>query len=237
MILTVKKIALAILFGMVFIYSSWKISSSRDFQVFGEIINRVDTPEKVVALTFDDGPSTGFTQQILKILENNEVKASFFLVGEAVDAHPEETNLIIQSGHEVGNHSYTHQRMLLKSSDFIRNELERTDTALRTSGAKGAIHFRPPYGKKLLMLPYYLFENDIITITWDVEPETYAETRRDSASITQHVIEHVKPGSIVLLHVMFKQRATTMNAVPGIIDGLKKKGYRFVTVSELLEFR
>lgn len=216
---------------------TWQLSRSRTTQLFGNIINRVDTTEKVVALTFDDGPMPTQTQTILKILRENDVKASFFLVGEAVRAHPEETEMIIKSGHEVGNHSYTHQRMVLKSNAFVSSELMKTEDALLKAGAEGPIHFRPPYGRKLVVLPYYLWKNDILSVTWDVEPESYGQTANDSLEISQRVINSVKPGSIVLLHVMFKSRETSMNAVPEIIRGLKAKGYRFVTVSELLEYR
>jgi chitin deacetylase len=174
---------------------------------------------------------------ILRILKENDVKASFFLVGEAVRAHPEETEMIIQAGHEVGNHSYTHQRMVLKSSAFVSSELIKTEDALRKAGAEGPIHFRPPYGRKLAVLPYYLWKNDILSVTWDVEPESYDQSGASSAKIVQNVVNTVEPGSIVLLHVMFKSRETSMNAVGDIIRSLKAKGYRFVTVSELLEYR
>ena len=204
--------------------------------MFGDIVNRVNTTEKVVALTFDDGPMPTQTQMILRILKENDVKASFFLVGEAVRAHPEETEMIIQAGHEVGNHSYTHQKMVLKSPAFVSLELMKTEDALRKAGAEGPIHFRPPYGKKLVVLPYYLWKNDILSVTWDVEPESYSQTSKDSLKISQHVVNSVKPGSIVLLHVMFNSREASMNAVPKIIQELKVKGYRFVTVSELLEY-
>lgn len=213
----------------------WLLSKSRSIQLFGDIVNRVETTEKVVALTFDDGPMPGQTQTILKILQENETKATFFLVGEAVNAHPRETELIIQAGHEVGNHSYTHQRMVLKSIAFIADELKRTDKSLRKAGAVGPIHFRPPYGKKLVVLPYYLWQNDILSVTWDVEPESYGQAGNNTRSISQHVINNVNPGSIVLMHVMFKSREPSMNAVAEIIRGLKTRGYRFVTLSELLD--
>ena len=226
-------ILLLIVLGLALI---WQLSRSRTTQLFGDIVNRVNTTEKVVALTFDDGPMPTQTQMILRILKENDVKASFFLVGEAVRAHPEETEMIIQAGHEVGNHSYTHQKMVLKSPAFVSLELMKTEDALRKAGAEGPIHFRPPYGKKLVVLPYYLWKNDILSVTWDVEPESYSQTSKDSLKISQHVVNSVKPGSIVLLHVMFNSREASMNAVPKIIQELKVKGYRFVTVSELLEY-
>lgn len=232
-----RKLLFTLLLVALGLVLTWQLGRSRTIQLFGDIIHRVDTNEKVVALTFDDGPMPIQTQTILRILKENDVKASFFLVGEAVSAHPEETEMIIQAGHEVGNHSYTHQRMVLKSSDFISLELTKTEAALRKAGAEGPIHFRPPYGKKLAVLPYYLWKNDILSITWDVEPESYEQIGVNSLKIAQHVVKSVEPGSIILLHVMFKSRETSMNAVGDIIRGLRAKGYRFVTVSELLEYR
>jgi len=233
----VKKLVFTLLFVVLSLFFLWQLSKSRSTQLFGDIISRVETTEKVVALTFDDGPMPGRTQTILSILKENETKATFFLVGEAVSAHPQEAALIIKAGHEVGNHSYTHQRMVFKSTSFISDELKRTDDALREAGAVDPIHFRPPYGKKLVVLPYYLWRNDILSIGWDVEPESYGQAVNNIADISQHVINNVKPGSIILLHVMFKSREPTMNAVPQIIEGLKAKGYRFLTISELLETR
>lgn len=232
-----KRLALALLLVFACLFLGWQLSKSRTFQLFGDLVSRVDTTEPVVALTFDDGPMPGRTQAILKILGDNDVKASFFLVGEAVIAHPEETRMIIEAGHEVGNHSFTHQRMLFKSSAFIAAELQKTEAALRRAGAVGPIHFRPPYARKLVVLPHYLWKNDILSITWDIEPETYGRAGKADRDIARHVIDNVKPGSIVLLHVMFKSRENSMNAVGDIIQGLKARGYRFVTVSELLAYR
>lgn len=214
----------------------WKTSKSTSFQFFGEIIDRVETSEKVVALTFDDGPTPGRTQQILEILGENEVRATFFLNGKPMEENPGEARLIVEAGHEVGNHSYSHQRMVFKSRDFVAGELERTDKLIREAGYEGPIHFRPPYGKKLFVLPKYLAEKNIKSITWDVAAESYGEDMQDSRALVERTLSEVRPGSIVLMHVMFASRESSMQAVPEIIGGLRNRGYRFVTVSEILEY-
>ncbi|MCM3586748.1 polysaccharide deacetylase family protein [Mesobacillus maritimus] len=217
-------------------YGLFQLSKSRTFQLFGGLVTNVDTTEKLVALTFDDGPGIR-TNEILTILEEEDVKATFYLTGSEIDEQPEAAAKIAQKGHEIGNHSYSHQRMVLKSPTFIKEEIEKTDELIRQTGYTGEIHFRPPFGKRLLFLPYYLSQNDRKTILWDVEPETYPDIAADANKIADHVINHVKPGSIVLLHVMYESRQESIDAVREIIIGLRAEGYKVTTISELLEYK
>ena len=232
-----RKIALLVALLLLSAFVTFKYSKSTTHHLFGEIVDRVETTDKVVALTFDDGPTRAFTQQILEILEDEEITATFFLVGSALEKNPEEARLIAQAGHEIGNHSFSHQRMVFKSPSFIANELERTDQLIRQSGYTGPIHFRPPYGKKLFNLPRYLDSRGIVSFTWDVAPESYGADMNEADPVVDRVLEQVQPGSIVLMHVMFKSRESSMAATPRIIRGLKERGYRFVTVSEMLKYR
>jgi peptidoglycan-N-acetylglucosamine deacetylase len=225
-------VAIILLIGLA--YSGLKLSSSRDFQFFGGLVTSADTSEKVVALTFDDGP-TDQTDEILTILNEEEVKATFFVTGREIEENLKEAEEIVAEGHELGNHSYSHERMVLKSPSFIRNEIESTDKLIRKAGYKGKIHFRPPYGKKLIGLPYYLDKHDRNTILWNIEPETYPEIASDSTKIVKHVSRNIQPGSIILLHVMYESRKESMKSVKGIIKDLKEKGYTFKTVSEMVE--
>lgn len=217
--------------------SAWKYSGSTTQQLAGDIVNRVETTERVVALTFDDGPSPGYTGQILDILRQEDVRATFFLVGKAIETYPEGARRIAEAGHEIGNHSFTHSRMVLRDYAFVADELERTDALIRAAGYTEAVHFRPPYGRKLFTLPRYLADHGRPSITWDVAPETYTEDTQATRDIVDSVLQHVRPGSIVLMHVMFQSRENSMAAVPDIIRGLRQKGYRFITVSEMLEYR
>jgi len=212
----------------------WQLSKSRTFQFFGRIVPRVETSQRVVALTFDDGPTRDKTAEVMRLLREREVRATFFVTGGELEQNADAGREIVAAGHELGNHSYSHERMVFVTPAYVRREVERTDELIRAAGHSGEIHFRPPYGKKLLALPFYLSRHGRKTITWDVEPDSELRTDADAAAITRHVLDRTRPGSIILLHVMYPNRAETMKAVPPIIEGLRRDGYRFVTVSELL---
>ena len=227
----------AIIGGIViilFVLVTWRLANSRTFQLFGEIVPRVETSQRVVALTFDDGPTPEAVDQLLSILRERNVKATFFLIGGALEEHPELGRRIAQEGHELGNHSYSHERMIFKTPSFIREEIERTDQLIRNTGYQGPIQFRPPYGKKLVLLPYYLSKTHRKSIMWDIEPDSNPDLAKDANKIVAHVLSQARPGPIIILHVMYKSGAPSLSAVPGIIDGLRQKGYEFKTVSELL---
>ncbi len=216
-------------------FTTWRISKARNFQFFGGIVTRVETGERAVALTFDDGPTPGQTEAILAILAEYNVRATFFLVGQAIEANMAQCQMLAGAGHELGNHSYSHQQMVFRSLAFVQEEIETTDRLIRACGYEGNIHFRSPFGKRLFIVPYYLHMTDRLNIYYDVEPESYTDIARDADRITEHVLTQTRPGSIILLHVMADPREETLRAVPEIIEGLQAQGYRFVTVSELLE--
>ncbi len=213
----------------------WRLSSVPDFQLFGEIKHRATIDEKLVALTFDDGPTPEKTEHILRILQDEAIPATFFLTGREVKKHPELLRQILAAGHQVGNHSFNHQRLIFKSPAYISKEIESTDELLRQHGVDGVIYFRPPYGKKLVLLPWYLMKHHRVSVTWDVAPENFPKIAKDPFALADHTVKHTKPGSIILLHVMYDSRSATMQAVPDIIRRLKAQGYRFVTVHELLK--
>lgn len=213
------------------------IMYSRTFQLFGEIVARVETDEKVVALTFDDGPLPGATEKLLDTLKDHQAKATFYLIGNEVERHPEQARKIVAAGHELGNHSYSHYPMVFTSGNFIRNEISKTDALFGSIGYKEETTFRPPYGVKLAILPYYLQSTNRITVRWDVAPDNQPEVAGSARTIADYTVEHVRPGSIILLHPMYEHRKPSLEAVGPIIDRLRAKGYRFVTVSELLQYR
>ncbi|WP_073483922.1 polysaccharide deacetylase family protein [Streptoalloteichus hindustanus] len=210
-----------------------RVANSRTFQFFGEIVDRVDTDQKLVALTFDDGPDPAGTRAVLDTLAARGVPATFFLIGRDLAAHPDLGRAIAAAGHEIGNHSYSHERMVGVTPGWVSREIESTDTLIRGTGYTGEIHFRPPNGKKLLVLPHYLGEHQRKTITWDVEPDS-ASPNQNAEALTTQVVERVRPGSIVLLHPMYPAREQTRAALGPMVDQLLQRGYRFVTVSQLL---
>jgi peptidoglycan-N-acetylglucosamine deacetylase len=203
--------------------------NARSFQLFGGLTNEVNTNQKVVALTFDDGPTKN-VDAILPLLDQYNAKATFFLIGNEIEKNPEEAKKIVDAGQQIGNHTYSHDRMVLKSPSFIKNEIEKTDKLIRKAGYKGEIEFRPPNGKKLFGLPYYMHKHNRETITWNLEPDTFYTNPQDKIN---YVKKNIKPGSIILIHPMYDKTGKELETIKGILDLLSKDGYKFVTVKEL----
>ena len=225
-LIAVTVLAIALVIGL------WMLTNARSFQTFGRLVNRVETPRKIVALTFDDGPTTEVTRPLLDLLEKEQVRATFFVTGAELEKQITLGIRIVAMGHELGNHSYSHTRMFFVTPSFVQNEIERTDALIREAGYQDTIHFRPPFGKKLFVLPYYLSQTGRTTVTWDVEPDS--DARATAGEIAQRAVQNTRPGSIILLHVMYPNRVESLKAVGTIINDLKERGYEFVTVSELL---
>lgn len=213
-----------------------KLICSPKIQLLGEFVTRVKTTQKVVALTYDDGPNPPDTDRLLAVLEQFQVKATFFMLGKQVEQYPETAKTILSQGHELGNHSYSHAKMLWKSQKFIRSEIQETDRLLREVGVTGNIHFRPPYGLKFIVLPYVLRQLGKVTISWDIDSEDYQKL--EAQAIADKVLDLVKPGSIILLHDALDDlggdRSKTIAATKISIERLLSNGYQFKTVSELL---
>ena len=210
----------------------YSLHRSRTFQLFGEILPRVEADSPVVALTFDDGP-TARADSVLDYLRDHKVPATFYVTGEGLAAHPEVARRLVADGHELGNHTYHHRVMIFRSQAYIRHEIERTDALIRRAGYRGVITFRPPYTKKLMGLPYFLERTGRLTVTFDVEPESDAEVARDAYRIFANVTETSRNGSIILLHPWYRTGQPTRIAIPDIVEAMRARGYRFVTVAEL----
>ena len=216
---------------------AWRVSKSRTWQIAGELVARVDTGERRVALTFDDGPSPERVDEVLGVLAARKIHATFFVVGARVEEDPESLRRIVLAGHEAGNHSFSHRRMLFHGWDFVGSELTRTDALIRAAGFEGEIRFRPPFGKKLVVLPVWLARHHRVTVMWDVEAEADASRGTDAASIRDYVLANARPGSIILFHVWPASRAPERAALPEVLDGLQARGFEVGTVGELLAAR
>jgi peptidoglycan-N-acetylglucosamine deacetylase len=212
-----------------------ELARSRNVQVVGRLVPRIETTHRVVALTFDDGPTAARVDALVAALASRQVRATFFVTGAELARAPEAGRKLVAAGHELGNHSYQHKHMLLHGPRFFRDEVERTDAVIRSVGAQGEIYFRPPYGYKLVGLPWYLWRTGRTSVTWDVEPDSYRKVAASAEGIAAHVAERARPGSIILLHPWYASRETSRAAVPLLIDALHTRGYRFVTVGELLK--
>jgi|AGTN01.2.fsa_nt_gi Predicted xylanase/chitin deacetylase len=203
------------------------LMNARGVQLAGRIVTRAKTDKMRIALTLDDGP-TGDTGEILAMLDELGVKCTFFLTGGAIARNMDAAKAVAAAGHQIGNHSYSHGRMIFKSMQWIENEIDSTGALIREAGYAGEIYFRPPYGKKLLLLPLALKKRGITAVTWSVEV-----SGNDSPDkVAEAVTRQARPGAIILLHIMYNKNER--EAVPGIVRSLQGSGYEFVTVEELL---
>ena len=175
-----------------------EVVNSSTFQLFGDYVARVDTNERVVALTFDDGPDPFHTPRVLDVLDQHHVKATFFMMGRNVERYPKVAREVLRRGHEIGNHSYSHPKLILMSPRRVRDEIERTDTLLRGIGVTGEIHFRPPHASKFIVLPCVLVQMRKLSVLGDVDPKEWKQ--RPAAVMTESILRQVRPGSILGLH-------------------------------------
>src|SRR4028119_121537 len=210
------------------------IKVTKFYDDFG--IKRADREVKVVALTYDDGPSSPYTNQLLDILDRYQVKATFFEVGRKIEKYPEIVPMIVARGHELANHSYSHTDMMSKPREFLLSEIEKTDKLLQELGVKqDSISFRPPFGRRGVVLSYLLSQMQKKLILWDVNSLDYETTTLTAEDIANRVIDNVRSGSIVLMHDSGGDRSKTLAATQVIVKTLQSKGYAFKTVSELLK--
>jgi peptidoglycan-N-acetylglucosamine deacetylase len=226
-------IIIALLATLAIFYLCNKLARTPKLQIIGELITQINTSEKVVALTYDDGPSPYHTNQLLALLERLQVKATFFVVGQKIEENPDIVRCIIEQGHELGNHSYSHPEMIWKKPGFIKSEIEKTDQLLCQLGVQQEIHFRSPFGIKFLILPYFLNKMKKKNIMWNVDPQDYQASSPEE--ISNYVIKNVVPGSIILLHDFERVDSPTIPATELIIEQLQAQGYKFKTVSELIQ--
>ncbi len=180
---------------------------------------------KAVAITFDDGPSR-YTSELLDGLRARGVRATFFLVGSCVDTYPELLPIMVQDGHQLGNHTYNHPSIPSLGESGWRNELERTDNAVFNACGQYTTAFRPPYGS---YTEYQARSIDKTFTIWSVD--TLDWQSRNKESIKRIMFSNVKDGSIILLHDLYK---TSVDAALEAIDQLQAQGYVFVTIDELL---
>jgi peptidoglycan/xylan/chitin deacetylase (PgdA/CDA1 family) len=135
-------------------YGTLRLMDIRSFQFFGGLVDHIETDQKVIALTFDDAPTLQVTS-VLQTLGQKNVRATFFEIGSAIEKYPQLARAITLAGMQVGNHSYSHQRMVFKPFSFYQHEVDKTNQLIRATGYSGEIMFRPPNGKKLVGLPWF----------------------------------------------------------------------------------
>ncbi|MFN3679773.1 polysaccharide deacetylase family protein [Thermosynechococcus sp.] len=202
---------------------------------WGQLVYQVKPlkPEKVVALTFDDGPWGTSTRQVLQILKEEDVKATFFVLGKHALMYPDVIADIVKAGHAVGNHSWSHPYKSVTAA-MAKQEIENTSALIVKQGQAQTRLFRPPGGNLTTGLVDYAKSKHYAIIMWSVDT---LDTRPNTtaAQIVERALKGVKPGSILLLHDGGGDRATTRKALPTLIRRLRQQGYRFVTIPELLQ--
>jgi len=192
--------------------------------------NSVHVDGPYIAMTFDDGPSATLTPKLLDLLAAHHIKATFFVIGENVAEHPEIVARAAQEGHEIANHSWSHPNFGKMSDEGIRSQLQRTDDAIKSATGKRPTLMRPPYGSITAREKRWIHDEfGYQIILWDVDP--YDWKRPGPAVVRNRILKETRPGSIVLSHDI---HPGTIEAMPSTFDALEAKGFKFVTVSELI---
>lgn len=191
---------------------------------------------KRVALTFDDGPDAYYTPQILGILKQNNIKATFFIVGLRAQSHPDMVRRIISEGHAIGNHTWDHPVLSKLTTDKVKEQVQRTEQLLyNITGSKTAM-FRTPYGSTTPQVINEISSLGYKIIDWSVDTRDWAKT--PVPQIMDYVSNELYPGGIILKHCSGSKSSdlsNTVKALPQIISLLKSRGYSFVMVQDLLD--
>jgi peptidoglycan/xylan/chitin deacetylase (PgdA/CDA1 family) len=192
--------------------------------------NSVHVDGSYIAMTFDDGPSATLTPKLLDLLAAHHIKATFFVIGENVAEHPEIVARAAREGHEIGNHSWSHPNFGRMSDQGVRSQLQRTDDAIKNATGQRPTLMRPPYGSITAREKRWIHDEfGYRTILWDVDPLDWK--RPGPAVVRSRILKETQPGSIVLSHDI---HPGTIEAMPSTFDALEAKGFKFVTVSELI---
>ncbi|MFK7691523.1 polysaccharide deacetylase family protein [Paenibacillus sp. HJGM_3] len=202
----------------------------------GEIVWEVKTDQKLMALTFDDGPDPEQTPAILDLLRKYNAKCTFFVVGRRVQAFPELAKRVVDEGHELGNHTFNHIYFNNASSaEQIRQQLALTEEAIEQATKTRSVLFRPPGGTYNDLLVEVSNKAGLKPVLWSWHQDTRDWKLPGVSRITSKVLHNARSGDIVLFHDHVHPRTQTIQALEIILPELQKRGYEFVTVSELLK--
>lgn len=194
---------------------------------------KLSSEQKAIALTFDDGPWPESTVKILDILKKNDIKATFFWVGRYLKTYPELGKKVATAGHAIGNHTWNH-KYFKYSQDAAAKEIDRTSSLIEeVTGIKMSM-FRPPGGVLTNGLAHYAQKKKYAVVMWSVDS---LDWRNSMQSLQENVLRQASSGGIVLMHDGGGNRSKTVEALPNIIAELRKQGYKFVTVPELLQMQ
>ncbi len=243
MIITIKKRTLGAIFAGIFLLGlgSYNIALHPNMTLWKnekKVITSVKTSQKVAALTFDDGPDPVTTPAVLDSLARHNVPATFFVVGYRAEKSPQLLQLMAAQGHELGNHSYSHNYSQFKKNDIaiFQSEIERTNAIITVTTGQTPALFRPPGGYLSDRLVDFV-NNYPMTIaywTWQQDSKDW-KTGKKGEAIAGHIVSHIEPGQIIILHDGANNALETARGVDLLLTQLTADGYRFVTMSELIQ--
>ncbi|MFH1071940.1 MAG: polysaccharide deacetylase family protein [Nanoarchaeota archaeon] len=189
--------------------------------------------EKKISLTFDDGPSPEYTPRILDILKEENVTATFFLIGKNAEQHPELVRRIVAEGHSIGVHSYSHPLLVFRTQARMELEIRQAKHVIENQTNQSIQYFRPPYGIIGPRALAFTKKEHLDIIDWSLDAQDYRIP--DSQKIADRVVSKARPGDIIVLHdAGGKTRNASVEALPRIIKELREKGYAFSSLDMLL---
>lgn len=194
------------------------------------VYNSVNVDGPYVAMTFDDGPHPELTPKLLNELKKRGIKATFYVVGRNVEQYPDIVKRMADEGHEVANHTWSHPSLPKLGAEGVRKQMHDTTAAIRKACGVTPVTMRPPYGATNAALNRRMAEDyGMKVILWSVDPQDWKY--RNATTVYNRIVQNAHPGAIILAHDI---HASTIKAMPEVFDTLTAKGYKFVTVSELL---
>jgi peptidoglycan/xylan/chitin deacetylase (PgdA/CDA1 family) len=236
--MNLQRIAIVAVIVAALVAAAWYISEAPYNQMFGATVTQVPVHQKVVALTFDDGPNPPYTNEIVAYLHGAHVVATFFVVGKAVAAHPEILRAELRDGDALGNHTWDHAHLVLLSRRHVEREIDDCENAIYQATGTRPTLFRPPFGARDFLVLRVARDKGYRVIMWSV-PLPADWTGPAPLVIAKRVLAHVKNGSIIVLHDGDRGRSgdrhSTVEATRLIVMALRAQGYGFLTVPQLLK--
>jgi len=242
---TLKKITLFLIIALVTIGLSiaiFTIFFDQAVLVRRGTFYRLDGPQKKVALTFDDGPSFEWTPKILDELKKAQVKATFFMIGKHVEKYPEIARRVAEEGHEIGNHTSDHHLLIYYKTDELEKEIRDAEKVIKNVTGQTTRYFRPPKAWLTAKEKRKIGEMGYKTVLWTLNSKDWVTF--DDKYIVKYILRHIKPGDIILFHDSGGVFATeggdrheTVRTIAQLVEKLREKGYRFVTITELLNMK
>jgi peptidoglycan-N-acetylglucosamine deacetylase len=232
-----KKRYVVLIWSLLFSFSSVVSGESlkrKDLEQEHDVVWEAPMKEKLVAITFDDGPDPLFSSQVLDVLKKHQAKATFFVIGQYAQLHPEIIKRELEAGHEVGNHTFTHIDIEKVTASRLAKEIDKTERVIYQDGEPELKLFRPPLGHINWRLVKMMEKKNYKVILWSWHQDSRDWGGRAAAPMANQVMNNLRNGDIILFHDAGGNRSETVKALKIILPQLKARGYKCVTVSELL---